>query len=501
LVSIQNSAVLTANLPGGVTCPSWDTANRCRSVSFPLLANDVIWKNRSFHIGVGALGGGTLNQQAVVTLLNAFTNSNVASQSTTDAVTANGTGQIITGGTGACVSGVSYWDLGVRGDTGPTNHSSGVTLAPTYSFLTPGSTGYTGTGNSTVDPTVFSQYCNGSRTPPEFKSLGYQVPPGISDATVPNPVFNLTPAATVDEGNNWINLSWGPLALNNATNGSGLGNYALAGGSPAIDYIPSTATANYNEAPPKDFFDNPRKTAGNPCVDVGAVDVAAVTTCKAGTGGGGGGPTKPALTVLDNFNRAAALNLNTGAPAGVAWNETTVAGFATIGILDQTGGNPSTGVAFTLTGGNAFWAGTGNPFGARQAAAFTFVGTPTNNTGLALKATGGTATAPTSYVRVRYTTAAGGTITIATTTNGTAFTTAPGGTLTGFGNLANGDTLTAMVDATGVVNVWKTSGGNTTFIGTANLPSVPAWTTGGGRIGMLLPVATALDNFAGGNVP
>src|SRR5262249_20303997 len=148
-----------------------------------------------------------------------------------------------------------------------------------------------------------------------------------------------------------------------------------------------------------------------------------------------------------------------------------------------------------------YWAGTGNPFGARQAAAFTFASAPTNNTGLVLKATGGTATAPTSYVRVRYTTAAGGTITIATTTNGTTFTTAPGGTLTGFGNLANGDTLTAMVDATGVVNVWKTSGGVVTFIGTANLPSVPAWTTGGGRIGMLPGAASALDNFAGGNVP
>src|SRR5262249_8518638 len=123
LVSIQDSAVLKANLPGGLTCPSWDTANNCRNVSFPLLANDVIWKNRSFHIGVGALGAGSLNQQNVVTLLNAFTNGTVTSQPTTDAATTNGAGQIITGGTGACVSGVSYWDLGVRGDTGPGNHS------------------------------------------------------------------------------------------------------------------------------------------------------------------------------------------------------------------------------------------------------------------------------------------------------------------------------------------------------------------------------------------
>jgi len=84
--------------------------------------------------------------------------------------------------------------------------------------------------------------------------MGYQVPPGISDATVPNPIFNLTPAATVDEGNNWINISWGPLAETNPVTNTTLGNYAPAAGSPVINYIPSTATANFTEAPTVDFF-------------------------------------------------------------------------------------------------------------------------------------------------------------------------------------------------------------------------------------------------------
>ena len=80
-----------------------------------------------------------------------------------------------------------------------------------YSVLTDASD-YPGTGanpshNTNGDPAAISQYCNGSRWPPEFGSAGYQVPPGIADATVPNPVFSLTPSATVDEGNNWINLS------------------------------------------------------------------------------------------------------------------------------------------------------------------------------------------------------------------------------------------------------------------------------------------------------
>jgi hypothetical protein len=233
----------------------------------------VIFDNRSFYIGVGALGGGTLNQQNVVALYNAFTTTPAVSQSMTDAAAANGTGTTITGGTGACVNPVSYWDIGVRGDTGPTNHGGGVTLAPAYSVLTSlgGTTDYAATSlhNTASNPTVLSQYCNGSRTPPEFKSLGYQVPPGIADATVPNPVFNLTPAATVDEGNNWINLSWGPLAETNAVSGALLGNYAPASSSSVINYIPSTA-ATYAEAPSLDFYGTERKT--NNAVDAGAVE-------------------------------------------------------------------------------------------------------------------------------------------------------------------------------------------------------------------------------------
>src|SRR5204863_44767 len=82
---------------------------------------------------------------------------------------------------------------------------------------------------------------NGSCGPPENGGLGYQVPPGIADATVPNPIFNLTPAATVDEGNNWINMSWGPLSMVNPSTNVTLGNYGTAAGSSAINHVPSTA--------------------------------------------------------------------------------------------------------------------------------------------------------------------------------------------------------------------------------------------------------------------
>ncbi len=284
LVTMSNTSLLQASLPALITCPaghgtggllgSQINAN-CRSFSYPLLDNDVFWQNRSFYIGVGALGTGTLNQQNVVSLFNAFSTTHAVTQPQTDTTAAQGGGVLITGGTGACVTPVSYWDLGVRGDTGPTNHSSGLTLSPTYSVIT-STTGYGGTGNTSGALDAISQYCNGSRTPPEYMSLGYQVPPGISDATVPNPIFNLTPAATVDEGNNWINISWGPLALTNTSNGTlngaVLGNYGPASiSSSVVNRIPS-GTANYTAAPDTDFYGNPRKDGA---VDAGAVEFAA----------------------------------------------------------------------------------------------------------------------------------------------------------------------------------------------------------------------------------
>ena len=278
LVSIQNSAVLIANLPATITCPEGHFAGTtasngtCRGFSYPLLDNNVLWKNRAFYIGVGALGGGTLNQQNIVTLYDGFTTTPAPSQPQADATTANGNGAIITGGTGACATPVSYWDIGVRGDTGPTNHASTVTLNPTYSVMT-SITGYS-TTNTLADPTLLLQYCNGSRIPPEFGGTGYQVPPGIADATVPNPVFSLTPAATVDEGNNWINMSWGPLATSNPVTGDPLSNYGPAAGSSVINFIPNagTAAANYAAAPSVDFYGNARK--GNNAVDAGAVEFA-----------------------------------------------------------------------------------------------------------------------------------------------------------------------------------------------------------------------------------
>jgi hypothetical protein len=271
LVTMQNSVPLSTALKGvTLTCPAANP--NCQVYSNPYLANNIFWQNRSFYVGVGATS--PTYQQNIVTLYNSFTASTPASQTAT----------------GACVSGSSYWDIGVRGDTAPGVHAAiGATtmqLSPVYSLLTNTSeAGATATNHNlagtSANPAVKSQYCNGSRVSPEFAAGTYNVPPGIADATVPNPLFTLQPTATVDEGNNWVNMVWGPLSLTNPSTagtdgnyggGAALGNYAPASSSsPAVDHTPAAAGFAYVSAPYTDFFGNPRKTDG--AVDAGAVEI------------------------------------------------------------------------------------------------------------------------------------------------------------------------------------------------------------------------------------
>jgi MBG domain (YGX type)/Bacterial Ig domain len=266
LVSITNSPVLVANLPATVTCPPGHGTNgSCVNYSVPLLANNVLWQNRSFVVGVpSSMGTGNQSQQKVVTLYNSAFNGTSASVPAASQAA-----------TGACPAGSSYWEIGVRGDIGPNNHVSlnGVTLtlAPTYSVLTDAAD-YPGANNLGSDPAL-GQYCNGSRVPPELGGLGYMVTPGTNEVNaLPTPVFSLTTSATVDEGNNWVNLRWGPLALANPSTGATLGNYAPAAGSPVIDAIASTSPT-YAIAPTTDFFGNPRPDSSGSQIDIGAVEL------------------------------------------------------------------------------------------------------------------------------------------------------------------------------------------------------------------------------------
>ncbi|HYL15122.1 MAG TPA: hypothetical protein VEV41_18935 [Terriglobales bacterium] len=278
LTSTRNSTLLTTTFvpTNPITCPAGHP--NCTRFSNPILYNDIFWQNRSFQIVLGNFGTGTLNQQKLVSL-----SPTLPSQTAT----------------GSCAAtGANYWDIGVRGDTGPGNHNSGFTMQPIWSLIA----GYSGQGNISGNPAVTAQYCNGSRVPPECTVAngcggphGFGVPPGISDAVTPNPVFSLFPSATVDEGNNWINVSWGPLSLTNPAVNSGvgatgtgnwgsgpaLGNYVQTAGSPVNSAIPCPGNARPCRPPGfaagvstplTDFFGNPRPD-GNGAFDMGAVEL------------------------------------------------------------------------------------------------------------------------------------------------------------------------------------------------------------------------------------
>ena len=269
-VAIPHTAALQAGLRGlKLTCPADQGrgSTGCQSFSNPFLSNNLFWQNSSYFINVGA--SQPQYNQHVVSLYNAFTQTQVGNQPAADANASNGSGSIVTGGTGACLAasaGTHYWDIGVRGDLGPSNHSQ-FTLNPSYSVLTDAGD-YPNSNNTANNPGVTSQYCNGSRIPPEAagSASSWLVPPGIETPSAISPPFSIVPTATIDEGNNWINLQWGPLSLIHPVTGSALGNYAPAYPSPAIAQIPTSVTH-----PATDFFGNPRPMGATAKFDIGAV--------------------------------------------------------------------------------------------------------------------------------------------------------------------------------------------------------------------------------------
>jgi uncharacterized repeat protein (TIGR01451 family) len=196
-------------------------------------------------------------------------------------------------------------------------------------------------------------------------------------------------------------------------------------------------------------------------------------------------PTLPTLGLLDDFNRTDAARL------GPNWSQPTGNG----AVIRLNGYQAQCALLGNcLLVGTAMWNGTGNIFGSAQGAAFTFTnGTAAGGAAsLYLKASGGTASAPVNFIRVR---PIGTTAVVETTSNG-------GGTFTTTGsfsgaNFANGDRLTAVANADGSVDVWKTTS-VTTYLG----HSAPAAAfAGGGRIGLQLLVTATVDNFSGGTLP
>jgi parallel beta-helix repeat protein len=232
IVTEPHSAALRAAFGNGVS-------NSLTSFSNPLLENNIVWKNRSFHITIQGSGANP-GTAASITLIPTLAPSSVA---------------------GACPTGAAYWDLGVLGDASATP-SPNRRLNPTNSVLT-STTGYTGNGtNNTQNDPVLNMYCNGPR-----------VNPGIPDSTPPNPDFRFQVAGAEDEGGNWVNLRFGPLSLSDPSKYTAagtvltpLGDYRIATGSSAIDAGSSSL------APNLDFFGTTRPQGAR--YDIGAHELA-----------------------------------------------------------------------------------------------------------------------------------------------------------------------------------------------------------------------------------
>jgi hypothetical protein len=143
---------------------------------------------------------------------------------------------------------------------------------------------------------------------------------------VPNPVFNLTPAATVDEGNNWINIAWGPLALTNPLTNVVIGNYTPTAGSTATINTGTPVSAYTTH----DFFGNTRPAGGG--WDIGAVEFGA------GAGGSGGGATATASLTPALWSPSAVRGV-------------TLLGPAQVFTLRNTGTVPVTGIGQATLGG------------------------------------------------------------------------------------------------------------------------------------------------------
>jgi hypothetical protein len=313
------------------------TNGRCVLIGLPKMVNDLFWQNRAFHVEIVDANGNPIagnsipngtrlrSQQNIVALLPELNQT----------------------GTGQCVSPAGlknsdgsplqlYWDVGVRMDEGPqiTRHLLN------FDQTTVGNGGYSGGqggsgaranpadagfvaltavnsifsdavnqggvlvpagGTNYVPPTgslvVSNQYCNGARTPPEQCATnqganapeqchGYFAPAGQSETAGVKGVFvfnNIAATATVDEGQNWINMAYGPLSLGRPpTNGSTTvsaepivasaalakvaGAYTIPAGSAAIG---TGAGAGSNGVPTTDFFGQTRSATA---ATIGAVE-------------------------------------------------------------------------------------------------------------------------------------------------------------------------------------------------------------------------------------
>ena len=250
IVSEPTSAALVAALGSAVP------AELKTGFSNPFLENNIIYRNRAFYFTVSPVGSGANPGVPITSHLN----------------------PVLTPGAGyTCPTGADYWDLGVLGQE---QGSQTLFLNPTYSVLS-NTTAANGVGaegndlqahNSTANPLLVRQYCNGARQNPLIPQNNGPYPPFA-------PVIAV--AGTEDESGNWVDLRYGPLSLTDSSiafGGTGygalLGDYRIGAGSSALD------TASSQLAPNHDIFGTKRPQG--PEFDKGAHELVSSATGEGG---------------------------------------------------------------------------------------------------------------------------------------------------------------------------------------------------------------------------
>jgi len=241
-------------------------------------------------------------------------------------------------------------------DSGP------IVVQATHSIFTDAVNAGFATPNGTLVPAqanviptsapVLGQYCNGARIPPEICTqsqlgvnhpgmcMGYNAPAGQSETAGVSQAFlfnGIQASATVDEGNNWINMTYGPLTLsrpNGAPSAEGIvaspsvasysGVYTINSDSAAVD-----AGADVSAYTTHDFFGNPRKV--NTATDIGAMEYTppqtdvAVTKTASATSINEGDSLTYTIRVTNTLWPVTGATVTDTAPAGVTFTSWTCA--------------------------------------------------------------------------------------------------------------------------------------------------------------------------------
>ena len=377
----------------------------CMAVSKPRMVNDLFWHNRAFSVDVVDASGNIVSGTATPTGTDLQSQQNLIALN--PMLNQTSTGQCVT--PSGSIPPTFYYDVGLRTDDVAAGAISfGTNKLRAYNSIVSGDpqsiVNHTNRVAASSSPVV-AEYCNGARVAPEKSAgiagafAGYNAPPGASETTGLPTVFvfnGIQPAATVDEGHNWLNLVYGPLTMNrsavsttptnnppelmvaSASVGVAGGSYSIPGASPA-----AASGLVSGLTPASDFFGQSRPASA---ISVGAVQVAVVAqpptlTSIAPSSGNQGATVAVALTGT-NLGGASAVNVSgsgvscniTGTPTMTSVTAScSIALSASTGVRDVTVATPagrSNILAFTVnalpapttpTGGNSTRGGTGNP--------------------------------------------------------------------------------------------------------------------------------------------